>query len=173
MNRFDGLVGYNGDAALLPIVGAGGERRYLSPKVCAVGIGNIEVNRIVTVGRAGDALGAAPGRGHDRRRLGLIERDGLRDAALSFQIVTVGTHPCIPLALEPFLIGPPGIGFDQVFAALQDEDSLGDLGVGGRGTVACEQGNAHRQKQNAQHQTRDCEPHYVSPGEDRTNESHE
>ena len=111
------MTGFSGKTitcAALPVVRARAESCGLAPKRRAVGVDQVQVERIVVIGRAGHPFGLAPGRGDDRLRPGLVQLDALQCAALCPGLRAVAANQRRLLPLETFLIGAPRLGMEQI-----------------------------------------------------------
>ena len=79
------------------------ERGEAPPQVRAVGVVDVEMQRVVRVDRPLNPFRLAVGRDENRRRLGLPEDNRLGDAAGRFGVGAVVAEERLPLALESVL----------------------------------------------------------------------
>ena len=91
----NGLFRHDDDLATLPVVGANGKRCDLPPQRRAVGVNEVQIERVAAVRRARDAFRLAPSYRDDRFGDCLIQHDRLACASLNLGVVAVVTHELI------------------------------------------------------------------------------
>ena len=127
-----GLLGQHDHLAAMPVVRAGTEARHLPPQGSVVGIDQIQVQRVVTVRRAGHPLGLALTDGNDGLGVGLVQLHRLRHTTGALAWVPLSQTNQVSWNSKPFPKGPQP-GDAQGFPCLaRSEDRLGHDGCCGQ-----------------------------------------